>query len=163
MRLLQSCYSKELLKRITRLRGYGLISRSSRKSWLELDTCFAMKLLYRYLIRARFLLFHKTNIKSPDLYPSFIGFNAIQLKFCNNMEITIPKKRMFSFFRFWHFSRENDVTKFPPNFVLYYGISNDGFWKKSPQGCQRWKNFWNIPIHSKDIAFWKFSFPPFCY
>ena len=67
------------------------------------------------------------DIKSPDLYSSFIGFNAIHLKFCNNMEITIPKKRMFSFFRFWHFSRENDVTKFPPNFVLYYGISNGGF------------------------------------
>ena len=32
------------------------------------------------------------DIKSPDLYPSFIGFNAIHLKFCNNMEITIPKK-----------------------------------------------------------------------
>ena len=22
------------------------------------------------------------------------------------------------FFRFWHFCRENDVTKFPPNFVF---------------------------------------------
>ena len=38
-----------------------------------------------------------SDIKSPDLYSSFIGFNAIHLKFCNNMEITIPKKRMFSF------------------------------------------------------------------
>ena len=58
------------------------------------------------------------DIKSPDLYSSFIGFNAIHLKFCNNMEITTPKKRTFSFFRFWHFWRENDVTEFPPNFVF---------------------------------------------
>ena len=117
----RSCW-KELL-----LRGYVLISRSSRKSWLELDTRFAMKLLYRYLIHARFLLFHKTNFtfhgrhmwhKKPDLYPSFIGFNTIHLKFRKNIEITIPKTRMFSFFRFWHFWRVNDVTEFPPNFVF---------------------------------------------
>ena len=35
------------------------------------------------------------------------------------MELTIPKKNLcFLFFRFWHFWRENDVTKFPPNFVF---------------------------------------------
>ena len=65
-----------------------------------------------------FLTFFKYQIRSPLFI--FLNFNAIHLKFCNNIELTTPKKEMcfFLFFRFWHFWRENDVTKFPPNFVF---------------------------------------------
>ena len=48
----------------------------------------------------------------------FFSFNAIHLKFCNNIELTIPKKRMFFVFQILAFLQENDVTKFPPNFVF---------------------------------------------
>ena len=45
----------------------------------------------------------------------------------------------------------------------YFRISNDNFWGNSPQGCQKWKKFWNMPSDSKDItAFWNLIFPPFC-
>ena len=56
--------------------------------------------------------------ETPTFIHPFV-FNAIHLKFCNNIELTIPKKMyVFLFFRFRHFWRENHVTKFPPNFVF---------------------------------------------
>ena len=60
------------------------------------------------------------DIKNVHLYSSFFSFNAIHLKFCNNVELTIPKKNVcfVLFFRFWHFGGGNDVTKFPQNFVF---------------------------------------------
>ena len=59
-------------------------------------------------------------VKSPKTltFIHFFSFNAIHLKFCNNIELTIAKKYVFSFFRFWHFWRKNDVTNFPPNFAF---------------------------------------------
>ena len=36
----------------------------------------------------------------------------------------------------------NWCCKVPAKFCFkYYRISNDGFWKNSSQGCQKWKNF----------------------
>ena len=57
------------------------------------------------------------------------------------------KKRMFSFFRFWHFSRENDVTEFPPNFVFVL-----------------WDIYWWFPKEvttrmSKVKKFFKYTYP----
>ena len=56
--------------------------------------------------------------ETPTFIDPFI-LNATHLKFCNNIELTIPKKMyVVLFFRFRHFWRENHVTKFPPNFVF---------------------------------------------
>ena len=56
------------------------------------------------------------DIKNAHLFICF-SFHAIHLKFCNNIE-PFQKTYVFLFFRFWHFWPENDVTKFPPNFVF---------------------------------------------
>ena len=56
--------------------------------------------------------------ETPTFIHPFV-FNAIHLKFCNNIELTIPKKCMcFCFSDFGIFGGENHVTKFPPNFVF---------------------------------------------
>ena len=89
----------------------------------------------------------------------FSSFNAIHLKLCNNIELTIPKKRYYvlCFFRFWHFW-------FPPNFVFiilgYLMIISE---RTHHKDVKSEKKFWNMPSDSKDTtAFWNLIFPPFC-
>ena len=92
----------------------------------------------------------------------FLSFNAIHFKFCNNIEFTIPKKRMLFVFQILAFLAGNDVTTFPPNFVFsimgYLIMVSE---RSHHKDVKRKKN-WNIPFYSKYIAFWKCNFPPCC-
>ena len=100
------------------------------------------------------------DIKNAHLHWSFFSFNAIHLKICNNIELTIPLKSfVFRFSYFCIFGGKIRSQKFPSNFGLMGGMDfNDGFWKNSPQGCQKRKKFWNMLIHSEDIGFRKVQF-----
>ena len=65
----------------------------------------------------KFLTFFKHQ-KCSSLF-IFLNFNAIHLKFCNNIELTIPKTHVFFCFSdFGFFGGKNDITKFLPNIVL---------------------------------------------
>lgn len=47
---------------------------------------------------------------------NFLSFYSVILKQGTNKELVIFYNPMFLFLRFWHFSRENDVTNSVPNF-----------------------------------------------
>ena len=104
------------------------------------------------------------DIKNAADRPLFIffSFNAIHLKFCNNIELTIPKKRMFFVFQILAFLRENDVTKFPPNFVFsimgYLMMVSERSHHRDVKSEKNLK--YAYPL--KRYSVFKLNFPPFC-
>ena len=58
------------------------------------------------------------DIKNAHLHSSFLAFNAIHLKSCNNVELTIPKKTYVFCSSDFGILAGKDVTKFLPNFVF---------------------------------------------
>ena len=65
--------------------------------------------------------------ETPTFIHPFV-FNAIHLKFCNNIELTIPKKMYVFVFQISAFLAGKSRHKVPAKFCFYYyGISNDDF------------------------------------